>query len=960
MTRVTSIARPGPTDNLPVMIESPSGTVTFLFTDVAGSTRLWEADRSAMSASLAQHDRILRDAIIAHQGFVFATGGDSFSAAFPTALLAIQAAAAAQMALGTEPWHGPPLTVRMAIHTGSAEERDGNYFGPAVGRTARIMSLGHGSQVLVSTATAELLSGLLEPPATLEDLGVHALKDMERPEHVFALRHPELPWVSTPLVGQTTAKVHLPAQVTSFVGRSDEMGAISGLLDVARLVTLTGAGGTGKTRLAVEVARSKGAEFPDGVWMTELTALSASDLVLQQVADTWDLRPGEGASLGQVVAIYLSTRELLLVVDNCEHVVEEVSRVLSEIMRASPGLRVLATSREALGLPGEAVYQVPAMSVPADEEAAMHSDAVALFLDRLSTVRPGYQPTAEELAAIVRVCRKLDGIPLGLELAAARLRSLSPGDLERRLDESFQILGSAKAGHRTLEATIDWSYRSLDSQEAHVFRRAAVFRGGFDLQAAEVVAAGASVGNWEILDLVEQLTDKSLLNAEHHQEGVRFRMLEPIRAYAWEQLEARGEAESVRNRHADHYASWVGGLSPELRGRGQRAAYGAITRDIDNVRAALTELRDAGRTDEFLEMIFDLVMYWSQASMQAEVLELVLPVLLSDPDVDPKLLTKGWWVASTLAFNLTDPRSADYGERAIGIAREAGDAIGEGWASIMTAMSIYGTTQRTDAGAFLEAGRALVKDNLENAWWDPNWDQLYLAFASAFASEAPAAEKMALLAGSIELARSAGDLFLAGSGMMSTYFSRAGDDDPEALRYVEEAVRILGDLGFRHALGHSLIYWGSLTKGSEDQSAGDGAMTKGAEILAEIGDIPCSLKAVAEASAFQLDRGEFGGAIDHLLFATRQARADPARFANRVAGIACRAALAAGEPETAGVILGYCGPLPLPPALSSCSEEVQAVMSPERFSAVSAEGSHLGDTGLLDYVSSWAAGKADG
>ncbi|MGF1616885.1 MAG: adenylate/guanylate cyclase domain-containing protein [Acidimicrobiia bacterium] len=942
------------------MRAAPSGTVTFLFTDVAGSTRLWETDRESMAADLGVHDRILRDAIDRQDGYLFATGGDSFSAAFPTATLAVEAATSSQLELSRTQWKGPGLTVRMGIHTGTADERDGNYFGPHVGRAARIMSLGNGGQILVSAATVELVGGELDGSMSVVDLGLHDLKDIQRRERVYELRHSDLPVIDRPMRSLVAPAVRLPEQLTSFVGRTTEIQGVLDLLEGSRLVTLTGVGGTGKTRLAIEAARSAADRFPDGVWMTELESVSDDDQVLFRIAGTWDLRPGEGATLQHVVTSYLAERQLLLVLDNCEHVLDGVSTWARPALSSSPGLCVLATSRETLGVQGESVFPVPSLALPTSVDTALESEAVSLFLERFKEVRPGYQPTEEDLKSIVRVCRRLDGIPLGLELAASRLRTLTPLELEIRLEDSFRILSGSKAAlprQRTLEATIDWSHKTLDEREAELFRKASVFSGGFDLAAIEDVVKSESLETWEIVDVVDQLHDKSLLTATSSTAGSRFRMLEPIRVYARDRLKEAGEVESTRRAHASYYVKRVAELSPELRASGQKKAHEAISNDLDNLRQALAYLRDAGQTEAFLRTYFDLAVYWAQASMHVEALQLALPVLDAEPNIDASVLTKAWWTASTLAFGLTDPRSVEYGERSM-TAALSGDPIDEGWAATATALAIFGTTNRKDAQGYLEAGKRLIGHNLDQAWWSPEWDEIYLAFADIFMSQADPPERLAAIRSLVELAKSIGDEYTAAFGMVGASFVTDEAYRPDVERMLEEAVRILDDLDFRHALGHGLIYWGAVTKDQDDGEAGDIAVTRGASILAEIGDIPCAVNASIDMIDYQLGHGQVDKALAHLVFAARQSGADPSRFASRLAAVSCRLMVVSGDLRAAATLLGFIEAREA--SGGACRDMVMAGLDAAETEELLGAGLRLSDADILGHISTWAAETVNG
>ncbi len=473
------------------MTQLPSGTVTFLFTDIEGSTRQWERDAEGMQAALARHDAILRAAIEEHGGVIFKTVGDAFCAAFTSAPRAVAAALSVQGGLREAfPGEGGPSRVRMAVHSGEAEVRDGDYFGRVVNRVARLLAAGHGQQILVSGATRELLLGGLPEDAMLRDLGEHLLKDLERPEHVFQLDHPELPADFPPLRSLSALPHNLPQQLTSFVGREREVARLRELLATHRLVTLTGVGGSGKTRLALHVAAEVVDQFPDGVWLVDLSALSDPALVPQTVATALGLRETPGRDPVESLLVHLRTRDLLLVLDNCEHLIEACATWAERALRVVPELRVLATSREALGTVGEVVWPVPLLSVPAVSTRSPEDllpeidryEAVRLFAERATLVDPGFELTAADARAVVQICRRLDGIPLAIELAAARVRVLAPEQIASRLDDRFRLLAGggrrALPRHRTLQAAIDWSHDLLEEPERILLRRLAVFSGG--------------------------------------------------------------------------------------------------------------------------------------------------------------------------------------------------------------------------------------------------------------------------------------------------------------------------------------------------------------------------------------------------------------------------------------------------------------------------------------------------
>jgi predicted ATPase/DNA-binding SARP family transcriptional activator len=568
-SRLPEPVRPAASETRPSGTPRPGDTVVFLFTDIEASTRRWEGDEEAMAEDLALHDEIVRGAVEDTQGRVFANTGDGLCAAFPTASAALTAALGSQRALLQEKWRSPvPLRVRMAIHAGAAEPRGGSYVGPTLNRTARLLSLGWGGQVLCSQAAADLARDHLPVGVALLDLGDHRLADLSRAERVFQVAHPDLPSTFPPL--RSPGRQHaLPAAVTSFVGRAKEIEEVRGLLGGSRLVTLTGVGGTGKTRLALQVAAGVQEDFPDGVYLVELGPLSDPALVASMMASALGvLATGPGGTTDVLVdrlSGYLELKRALIVLDNCEHVIEAAAEVVHALLPTCSGVTVLATSREILGLPGEVAWRVPPLSLPVPESTSVEdlsgSDAVALFCERARSAQPGFGLSPANTAAVTQICRRLDGIPLALELAAARIRVLGAQDLARRLDQRFRLLTggirTAVPRHQTLVATMDWSYDLLPRAEQVALRRLAVFPGSFDLEAAEAVVGqeedSASSVEFEVLDLLSHLVDKSLVVVDSEGVDVRYRLLETVREYGAAKLAEAGEPDPVRRRHRDFF-----------------------------------------------------------------------------------------------------------------------------------------------------------------------------------------------------------------------------------------------------------------------------------------------------------------------------------------------------------------------------------------------------------------------
>jgi len=579
------------------LTELPAGTVTFLFTDLEASTRLWEEYPEAMGDALTRHDEILRSVIDAQGGHVVKTTGDGVHAAFAASTSAVLAARDAQLGLAGEAWgQTGPLRVRMGIHTCQAEVRDGDYYGSAVNRAARLMSVANGAQVVLSLATEELAREGLPSDVSLLDLGEHRLRDLSHTERVFQLCAPGLPSEFPPLQSLDAFPGNLPRQLSSFVGRDDEVAAVAKALTRSPLVTLTGVGGVGKTRLALQVGADIAPEYTDGVWLSELAGVNDDQGVVQLVAATLGVQPRANASLEECVIEFLRGRTALLIFDNCEHLLDAAARLAGSLLQRCPHVRVIATSREGLALEGEQVWPLRSLPVPArdgllDETAA--NAAVRLFVDRAAMARPGFALDAANVASVSEICRRLDGLPLAIELAAARVSSMRPADIAARLGERFRLLTggrrTAVERHQTLRATVDWSYSLLEENERRAFDRLGVFAGEFDAEAAEVIAGGDGLEPWDVVDAIAGLVDKSMLDDEESAGGTtRYRMLETLRQYALERLADHADIDAWRRRHADHYARSAETIGIHLVGPDEVGWRHMMRLELDNFRSAVT------------------------------------------------------------------------------------------------------------------------------------------------------------------------------------------------------------------------------------------------------------------------------------------------------------------------------------------------------------------------------------
>jgi predicted ATPase/class 3 adenylate cyclase len=596
----------------------PQGTVTFLFTDLEGSTRRWEAHPREMRDALARHNTIVRGAIESHDGVVFSTMGDGMAAVFASARDAVRAVLAAQAGLAAEDWGEVtgPLEARMGLLTDEGVLGGEHYLNQPLNRCARLMAAGHGGQALVSEATELLVRDDLPEGCGLVDLGEHRLRDLARPVRIFQLTVPGLRGEFPPLSTLEAFAGNLPVQVSSFVGRADELGLLATAMARSPLVTVTGPGGVGKTRLAVQAAADHLPSFRDGAWLCELHAAEDGETMAQAVLAALRVRPRPGISTASSVVEFLRTKSaLLLVVDNCEHLLSAAAALAADILRSCRGVRILATSRQALGVGGEQVFGLRPLSLPppaASMTAAAASDAVSLFVQRASAARSDFSLTPANAAAVGEICRRLDGIPLAIELAAARVAALRPAEIAGLLDERFRLLTRGRSDtagrHQTLQATVEWSYALLGEADRHVFDCLGVFPASFDIAAA-VAVAGIGAGGlqrWEILDSLTALVSKSMIvEEEGPDQASRYRLLETMRAYARQHLAATGEQDRRQRAHAEHYAAFAERAGPELLGPAQLEWQHRIRTELDNLRAAVTWAMTSG--DQTRPLAFGIV-----------------------------------------------------------------------------------------------------------------------------------------------------------------------------------------------------------------------------------------------------------------------------------------------------------------------------------------------------------------
>jgi predicted ATPase/class 3 adenylate cyclase len=667
----------------------PSGTVTFLFSDIENSTKLWEQFPEAMKAALAHHDEVLRQAIQENNGTVIKTTGDGFHAVFESGVSGVVAAMAAQQVLSAANWDEikpNKIRIRIGLHTGEADERAGDYFGPTLNRAARLMSIGYGGQTLLSTTTADLVREQLPGELSLRDLGEHRLKDLVRSEHIFQVTQADLPSDFPPLRSIDAFPNNLPVQLTTFIGREHEIDDAKKRLKSARLLTLIGPGGTGKTRLSLQLAAELLPSFADGVWIAELAPLTDPALIVQTIGSIFGLREQAWMSLNELVIDYLRAKNILLVLDNCEHLVEACAKLVDQFLHACPNLKIIASSREALGITGETVLRVPSLSLPDPNQVSleilMKCESVQLFIERAAAANPTFALNEHNAASIAQICRRLDGIPLALELAAARATVFSAEQIAARLDDRFKLLtgGSRTALPRqqTLRAMIDWSYDLLSEDERTLLRKFSVFAGGWTFEAAEAVCP-----ELDVLNSLTQLVNKSLVTVDEEGGDVRYHLLETVRQYARDKLLEMGESVQTRNSHFDYFFKLAIAAESKLEGSEALIWVLRLELEYDNIRAALDWGLD-NNVEAVLRMIPALVYFWNRRGLEEEGRHVINEALaraekLPRPEGDAghqwvSIVGEAWQNLAMLAYSQGDNAHAtEFSEHAAALARQVDD-----------------------------------------------------------------------------------------------------------------------------------------------------------------------------------------------------------------------------------------------------------------------------------------------
>jgi len=942
-------------------MDGQEGLLTFLLTDIEGSAKAWEANPAVMRQALAHHDRVMEDIITGFGGTIFKTLGDGVCAVFHEPSGAVAAALSIQMALAegeAGDWetgdlipHQRPLRTRMGIHTGAAEESGGDYLGPAVNRAARIRDAAHGGQILLSQTTASLVEDRLPQGATLRQLGLHRLKDLQRPENLYQLAHPALPAEFGPLRTLSVARHNLPVDLTSFIGRDREMEEVRRHLGAHRLVTLTGAGGCGKTRLALHVAAESAADFNGGVWLVELGSITDASLVPGAIAAALNVREDAQRLVLEAIADQLQDKEALIILDNCEHLLDGASRAAEYLLRRCTEVRILATSREPLGVAGETVWRVPSLAVPIHDtgEAAeiLQCDAVQLFLDRADAVVAGYKADAKSASTLLRICRALDGIPLAIELAAAKVRVLSLEQIAERLNNRFALLSggmrTAMTRHRTLRATIEWSYDLLSEEEKLLLQRLAVFAGGFTLEAAEFVCCDTWPADDTVLQHLTALVDKSMVVVDEDGEALRYRLLETVREFAQEKLSASGQTENLRERHLTYYRDMAEEASTGLIGPDQAMWLERLEREHDNMRAAIQWCRLLPTHDEDgLRLAGALARFWFLRGYLSEGRRHLASVMAHRV----RRSTRGWAMAHNgagiLAYAQSDFSDAvAHYEAALGIFRKLGDTSGT--ARTLNNLGLALVFHQSPAEAMLVLGESLkLHEDLGEA---EGVAKVLNNLGIAAFRQGSLDEARNYYWRSLRIRREMG-----AEGAMAECLTNLGEiafaeqNFAEAGRLFGESLAILRRIGDRRALVHVCHNWGEVLFKMGDLPGARNAFRESLELARFLGDVLSEVRDLCHLGEVAAECGDLAEARDAFRRATQMGQPIQGEYAYRGRVGLAWVALQEGDGEQAAILLGAAHSLSVPkvadpgPLAAKVEEQARSILGKARFEAAFAAG----------------------
>ncbi|HEV8258171.1 MAG TPA: tetratricopeptide repeat protein [Casimicrobiaceae bacterium] len=839
-----------------------------LFTDIEGSSRLWEQEPARISKAIAQHDTLLRAAVESCKGWVVKASGDGLHAAFDDPLDALNAAIAIQFAIADPAaTSSVALRVRCGVHAGAVERRDNDLFGSAVNRAARITHAAHGGQILLSQAIADLVHDRLPSTVSLRDLGSVRLRDLASPERVYQVLHPRLRYDFPALRSLESTPNNLPQQPTPFIGREHELAQVKQLLARTRFLSLLGMGGIGKTRLALQVAADVIESYPDGVWFADFAGIADSALVPNVVAQVLGVQEEAGKRIAQTLCAHLKSRRLMIVLDNCEHLIDACASLVDAMIRVAAEVRVLATSREALRIAGEQTYLLPALSLPnpgADRETLVQADSVQLFVERARARRPDFALSEQQAPAIAQICSRLDGIPLALELAAARVGFLTVEKIAERLDDRFRLLSggsrTALPRQRTLRATIDWSYDLLSDFEAILFARLSVFVGGWTLEAAEHVGAGGGIANGEVLDVLASLVGKSLVVFDDSHD--RYHMLDTIRRYALVRFQESGEEVAVRARHAEYFIGMVEQAEPALRRRVEEASWlQRLDLEHENVKLALDwGLQKQGSVHSAFRICGALGHFWSVRGHWRAARKWCSEALARDAsEALTEARGKVLLTAGVMAFRLGEFVEAQaLLQEALAVGRAVGNRLLEAGALNNLSNIVLDRGHFAEAQTLLQEAVAINRELGNDAWETINLGNLGFLFVSQGNFEAA----KPLLARALALSRELGNRSLEAGALSNLgLLAQHQGNFREANALVSQALAMYRELGApaQEVEQLQLLAEGAVACG--DLAAAGSLFRQALMVSRELGYRGCMARCLNGMAEMAVEMGEFAEAV---------------------------------------------------------------------------------------------------
>jgi len=854
------------------MAELPTGTLTFLFTDIEGSTRLLHELAAQFGPTLERHQALIREAVETHHGLEVHTEGDSFFCVFNTAGEGLAAAVDIQRNMAAETWiDDHQVKVRIGVLTGVAVLGGDDYVGIDVHRAARISETGHGGQILVSASTRVLGEAGIPDGVTFLDLGEFHLRDLDQPEHLFQLAIQGLESNFPPLRKLDVGPTNLPRAPSSFVGRDRERQTVEKLLGESRLVTITGVAGAGKSRLALEVAAGSLETYRDGVWLTGLSSARSDALVAQAVAHAIGLQESASRSAIDVLIDYLGDSNCLIVLDNCEHVIDGVRRLASELLAAASNLRILATSRQVLEIAGETRYPCPPLGIPDESASALAGvldfDSVALFDTRAKEVDPAFAIDEENAGVIAAICRRLDGMPLAIELAAAIVRILTPQEILDRLDQRFDLLTggprTAPSHQQTLLAALDSTFELLDEQRQEFAARIGVFVGSFDAAAAEAVASGGDIPRSAVIDGLSALVDRSLITSHQAGSELRLTVLESVRQYLLAKLEARGQLEERRLAHAEYFEELATAAAKGLRGPDQDTWSGRIEADIGNIRHAITFTAAEG-DNAALRLANGTFLYWLRRGDWSDGLHWTRVALDNTPTDDSALRAR---MLSSAGFFASDLGEAERGiadlEEGLAMARRVDDLHAQGYCASFLGAELSRRDMDLDRGLALLAEAQDIYKQLEQPYGEA-WVERYLGLSHQERGDLD--EAIRLQSRSLETFREAGDAWNVRrtQALLAEAMHTIGDL-PKSRELYEESLRGPSGVRFKVVIAAALKGLGkvSLAEGRLDEASDH--LVEAFKELQEIGDVAGSAETKGHLAMIELSRGNWATAEKSLI-----------------------------------------------------------------------------------------------